>query len=162
MSIFLNSSGIASIPAWIFWLIIIILAGVIEVSTINMVSIWFAFGALAALLLDLLGISPTIQIIAFIIVSILGFVIFILLVKPRFSSDGKEKTPTNADRILGQKAVVIYKIIPLENVGQIHVLGQVWSARSEDGSEIETDTLVEVVDISGVHAIVKPLTESEE
>ncbi|HHU08256.1 MAG TPA: NfeD family protein [Clostridiaceae bacterium] len=162
MSMLLNGSTIASIPAWAFWLIILIVAGIIEINTINMVSIWFALGALVALLLDLIGINLTTQVVVFFIVSLLGFIAFILLVKPRFTSEGTGIIPTNADRILGQKAIVIYRISPMENVGQIHVLGQIWSARSHDGSMIETDTLVEVVDISGVHAIVKPLIGTEE
>ena len=161
MSILLNSSTIASIPVWIFWLIILVAAVVIEISTINMVTVWFALGALTALLLDLLSVSLTIQIIVFFIVSILCFIVFISLVKPRFSSEVTGKIPTNADRILGQKAIVLYRINPLENIGQIQVLSQICSARSLDGNEIETDTLVEVVDISGVHAIVKSLNDTK-
>ncbi|HHV41424.1 MAG TPA: NfeD family protein [Clostridiaceae bacterium] len=153
---------ILSIPAWVFWLIVLIVAGIIEVVTVNMVSIWFAVGALVSLLLDIHNLSLVLQIVAFFLVSILCFLIFILLVRPRFSASTEGIVPTNADRIIGQKGVVVKEIKPLENTGQILVMGQLWSAGSQEDKVIAIGTIVEVVEISGVRAIVKLFTENSE
>lgn len=153
---------ILSIPAWVFWLIVLIVAGIIEVVTVNMVSIWFAVGALVSLLLDIHNLSLVLQIVAFFLVSTLCFLIFILLVRPRFSASTEGIVPTNADRIIGQKGVVVKEIKPLENTGQILVMGQLWSAGSQEDKVIAIGTIVEVVEISGVRAIVKLFTENSE
>ena len=64
---------------------------------------------------------------------------------------------TNADRIVGQRAVVILDIDNQAAQGQVRINGQVWTARSQDAEPIPAGAQVEVVQISGVKAIVKPL-----
>ncbi|MBR3738003.1 MAG: NfeD family protein, partial [Eubacterium sp.] len=62
---------------------------------------------------------------------------------------------TNADRCIGEDAVVCEEINNLEAKGQVKVDGKIWSARSSDGSIIPTDTIVTVEKIDGVKLIVK-------
>lgn len=143
---------------WLFWLIAIIVFLVMEVATINLISIWFAIGSLVALIASLFGVNPYIQIVLFIVVSLISIIIFLVFIKPKWNRKIKLSEKTNADRILQQEAVVIQRINPLANTGQIRVKGQIWSAGTKNDQVIEADTLVRVVEIKGVKAIVEPLT----
>ena len=72
--------------------------------------------------------------------------------------------PTNADRVIGQTGVVTVAISDREQSGQVRVMGQIWSART-DGAErtdetadtIPVDTEVRVLRIEGVKLIVTPV-----
>ena len=59
------------IPAWVLWLIVLVVAMASELLTVNMTTIWFALGALAALIMSMFNVDTTLQIIAFIAVSLL-------------------------------------------------------------------------------------------
>ena len=63
--------------------------------------------------------------------------------------------PTNADRCIGQTAVVIEDINNIEGKGQVHVNGITWTARSADGTVFKKDDLVTVEKIDGVKLIVR-------
>lgn len=147
---------------WIFWLIAVILMLVLEAATINMVSIWFAVGALAALIADLFAAEFIWQLVIFLLVSGLGLWIFISVFKPRLKKKGDQAVCTNADRIIGQEALVISDIVPLEEQGQIKVLGQVWSALSEDENlVIASGTKVRVIRLDSIRAVVRPCEDEK-
>lgn len=136
-----------------FWLTVAVIMAVIEGITPALVTIWFMFGALAAMVLSIFVQSFAVQFAVFAGVSAVLLIFTRPLVKKIFR---KTKTVyTNADRIIGQEGVVTEKISNLENKGQITVLGQVWSAKSQDGSIIPSDKTVTVCSIHGVKAIVK-------
>ena len=94
----------------ILWLILVILLIVLEVATYQLVAIWFALGAAAALIVSLFELSGTVQIVVFIAVSALSLMASRPLVK-KLQSAPKQKT--NADRIVGQTAKVIHPITPV-------------------------------------------------
>ena len=64
---------------------------------------------------------------------------------------------TNADRFIGEEAMVIKKIDDINNDGQVKIAGQVWSAVSEDKSPLEEGTIVKVIAIRGVKLVVEPI-----
>ena len=68
-----------------------------------------------------------------------------------------KKTNTNVYSIIGKKALVIKTIDPMHSVGQIKINGEVWTAESEDNQIIEEGSEVEILEIKGVKAIVKPV-----
>ncbi len=143
---------------WIFWLVIMFIALVFEVVTVNLVSIWFVVGAIASLFASLAGLTTGVQTAIFFGVSILGLLIFILIFKPKMQEAQGKNTPTNADRVIGQEGLVIKPIVAYQSPGLIQVLGQEWSAVAEDPtSSIEAGTKVTVVCLSGVKAVVRPL-----
>lgn len=142
---------------WLFWLIAIIIFLIVEVTTINLISIWFAIGGLVALVAALFDAAPVIQIALFVVVSLFSIIIFLLFIKPKWNQKIEQREKTNADRILDQEAVVIQTIDPLQNTGQIRVRGQIWSASSYQEQVIEAGSLVQVKEIKGVKAIVIPL-----
>ena len=72
-----------------------------------------------------------------------------------------KKTNTNAFSIIGKKALVIKEINPIHSTGQIKINGEVWSAESENSEIIQEGLEVEILQIKGVKAIVKPIIINE-
>ena len=141
----------------LFWLIAMVLFGVLEAVTVGLTSIWFAVGALAALIAASLGAFALVQVIVFLVVSF----VTLLLVRPlaqRYINDRKE--PTNADRVIGQEAVVTQTIDNLRGEGQVSVSGAAWTARSQEEAPIPAGTRVRVLRIEGVKVIVSPAEET--
>lgn len=143
------------------WLVLLIVFAGVEGITAGLVSVWFCAGSLVALIATWLGASLPVQIALFVIVSLAAMA----LVRPLARKWVQPKlVKTNADRILGQEAVVLEEIDNLRAVGQIKVGGAVWTARSTQEEPIPKGTLVRVERIEGVKAIVSPAgpTASEE
>lgn len=133
-----------------FWLLLVVITVIAEALTAGLVTIWFAIGAVAAFISSLLIKNVALQTIIFVIVSALSLVLTRPLVKNKLSAS---KVKTNADRVIGQKAVVIEDIDPIHGSGQVKVSGKVWSAKAEEN--IKTGETVDVLQIEGVHLIVK-------
>ena len=140
----------------LFWLVAMVLFGVLEAVTVGLTSIWFAMGALAALIAAALGAGTLVQIVLFLVVSFLT----LLLVRPlaqRYINDRREAT--NADRVIGREAVVTQAIDNLKGEGQVNVSGAVWTARSQEEAPIPAGARVRVLRIEGVKVIVSPVPE---
>ncbi len=139
-----------------FWLWIIILIGalVLEVTSLTaLLSIWFAVGAVFALIALQLGINFIGQVLIFFVSSL----IFIVVCRPLVKKYTRVNfIPTNADRIIGLQARLISPITE-EQWGRIKLQGIEWYAISSDQTEIPEGTLVEIVSIEGSKAIVKPI-----
>ncbi len=144
---------IFGLDAWVFWLLLTAVLLIIEASTTNLVSIWFAAGTLSALIADLLGGDVTLQIILASVISIIALVLVIIF-KPFDKWRHRKAQATNSDRVIGQQAIVIKDIDPLEGTGLVKVMGQIWSAAA-DGARIAEGEYVIVKDISGVKLIVE-------
>ena len=68
----------------------------------------------------------------------------------------KETVQTNANSLIGKKAVVIQEIDNLAQTGQVRINDIEWTARSvDDEAKIEKDTIVEIRGIQGVKLIVR-------
>ncbi len=137
----------------IFWLIAMIAFLVAEALTVGLVGIWFAGGALVAVILSLFEVSPLIQIIVFFVVSICLLVFTRKIFVDKLNT-GKENT--NVDALIGETGQVVIAIEPMQ-VGQVKVSGQVWSALADDQLlTIAAGTYVTVKAIEGVKLIVVP------
>ncbi len=137
----------------LFWLIALVVFGVVEAVTVGLVSIWFAVGALAALIASALNAPVVLQIVAFLV----GSFVTLAAVRPlaqRYVND--RRVPTNADRAIGQEAVVTEDIDNLKGQGQVKVAGAPWTARSEEDQPIPAGTVVKVLRIEGVKLYVTP------
>ena len=135
---------------WI-WAAVIVVAVVVELLTTQLVCIWFAGGALAGLIAYFMGAQLWLQVILAAVVTL----VLLIATRPfvrRFLE--KDQTPTNADRVVGQTAVVTERIDNVLEQGRVTVLGNDWRARSADGQPIEKDTRVKVQSIEGVKLIV--------
>ena len=136
----------------IFWICALVLFGVAEAATAQLVSIWFVAGAFASLIAAMLGANGVVQITVFIAVSVVALVATRPLVK---KITEKSKIPTNADSHIGKKVVVSEEINNLEQRGRVKLAGVEWSARSEIGAPVASGEVVEIVKIEGVKLIVR-------
>ena len=134
------------------WLMALIAFVVIEIATMGLTTIWFAGGALIALILALAEASFYVQLGAFLVISI------VLLVSTRplalkFFNGKREKT--NVDSMIGKQAIVVAQIDNLREEGQVILNGMEWSARAyEEETIIPAGAVVEVKEIRGVKLIV--------
>ena len=136
----------------IFWLILMIGMVVLELSTAQMVSIWFAIGALGALIATYLGAEIWLQIIIFLVVSGIALVATRPFVKKLTAG---KKVPTNADRYVGRKGMVTATVDNQQGVGLVKIEGSVWSARSVSGEVLPAGEQVVVERIEGVKLMVQ-------
>lgn len=137
---------------WV-WLALLVLFIITEVATVQLTTIWFAGGALTAMLLAAFGMDNiAIQTIVFFAVSIILLFVTRPLVKKHITTKAQ---PTNADRCIGQPAVVTEEINNLIGKGTAKVGSTEWTARSLSGEIIPKDTVVTVARIEGVKLIVE-------
>lgn len=137
------------------WLGIIIVAIIIEVITIDLVSIWFAAGGIIALVTCLLGISQPIQIAIFIIITVITAVIVRPIAK-KYMRGNIERT--NYDRVIGKHGLVT-KTITADNKGEVKVMSTLWLASSIDNTTINEGDYCEILAVEGAHLVVKKLEE---
>ena len=139
-------------PGYI-WLIIMAVMVVVEISAPGLVSIWFAAGALAAYVASLLGAGTAVQVMVFVLVS----VVLLLLTRPlakKFINVRAAKT--NKDTIPGRAAIVTEEVNNLAATGHVMIDGLPWTARTENETEvILVGEEVVVERIEGVKCIVK-------
>lgn len=134
---------------WLF-LLVILVAG--EAITVGLTFIWFAVGAMGGLLTAVLGGEIWLQVVVFLLLS----AVTLILVRPaaaKLLTPGI--SPTNADRVLSQIALVTEEINNIAETGQVKLFGQVWTARSENGDVIPTQSRVRILRIEGVKVFVK-------
>lgn len=142
--------------AYQIWLIIAIVLVIIEICTAAFGSICFAIGAGFSAIAAGLGAGLTWQIVIFAVVSLLTFIFlrpFILKFMDRKSKDVK----TNADALVGRKAVVSERIDASQLTGRVAVDGDDWKAVSENGEIIEKGTMVEIVKLDSIILTVKQI-----
>lgn len=135
------------------WFIIFLVLLLIELVTINLVTIWFAIGAVTALATACITDNVTIQIVVFIIISTIS----LLVTKPVIKRLRTRKIiPTNLDRVVG-KIGVVTKEITKDNYGEVKVDGSIWTATSK--KKIKKDSQVKVLKIEGVKLLVEKVEE---
>lgn len=136
-----------------FWVAALVVCLIVEAVTAGLVSIWFVFGSLVALICAALGAAVWLQIFWFVIVSVATLVLTRPLVKRYVDS---RSVATNADRSIGRAAVVTERIDNLAAAGAVKLDGVVWTARStDDAVAIEAGERVTVRAIEGVKLIVE-------
>ncbi len=137
------------------WLLVVILLTIIELSTTNLVSIWFVVSGVIAMFSSFVADSVLVQFAIFVILGI----VFMLLTKPlikRWKQQSFDKT--NVDRIIGMRGRVTEAINPGE-IGEVKVDGKKWSAYSDDKDVISVNTDVRIEKINSVKLKVTPWKE---
>lgn len=141
------------------WLGIAIVALVIEANTAALVSLWFVPAALVSMTLAFASVSLWIQVFTFLVLSVLFLAISLKFFK---GSRFLKKTPTNADALIGELAVVTESIDNINSKGCVRIRGQIWSARAQNETDRYADgEILEVVAIEGVKLIVTERKESK-
>ena len=135
------------------WLAAMVVLLIIEGAVPGLVSIWFALGALAALLAAILHAPVWLQVTWFVVVSVVS----LILTRPLARKYVNSKTqPTNADMLIGSDCVVRERIDNLRGTGAVLAQGKEWTARMENGeASAEVGEIVKIVRIEGVKLIVK-------
>ncbi len=136
------------------WLIAAIVLVIVEICTAGFGSICFAFGAGFSALTSYLGGNYVWQILVFAIVSLLTF-IFLRPVVIRFLDRNSKDVKTNADALIGRKAIVSETIDHATHTGRVAVDGDDWKAVAEDDAVIEKGEEVTIVDRESVIVTVK-------
>ena len=137
----------------ILWFLLMIVFLFVEASTVVMVSLWFAAGALAAMIASLLGAEVWLQAVVFVAVS--GAMLALL--RPVFRKYVKPRiTKTNLDAVIGSVGIVSVRIDNIQSAGQVKLGAMEWTARSTTGEVIEEGTQVKVDRIEGVKVYVTP------
>lgn len=130
-----------------------ILFVVVEIITVGLTSIWFAGGALAALLAAIMGLPLLVQAVLFFAVS------FVLLVFTRpfaMKYVRPHNIKTNYEEIIGKDVLVTEEIDNREEIGKAVFNGQEWTARSTDSSIVfPKGATVQVAEIKGVKLYVR-------
>ena len=142
----------------IIWLIVLVVCLVAEIATLGLTSIWFAGGALLAMIIAMIGGPLWLQVLVFLIASIV-LLIFTRPIAAKYFNKNREKTNVNSK--LGKQAIVTVTIDNLKGEGQIVTEGMEWTARSLDSTVIEEGSVVTIEKIEGVKAIVSIRKEGE-
>lgn len=137
----------------VVWLVAMVVLLIVEAIVPGLVSIWFAIGALAALIAALLNAPLWLQVVWFLAVSAATLVLTRPLAQRYVNS---RVQPTNADALIGRDCVVTEDIDNLAGTGAVKIGGKVWTARAEDENEkYAQGDVVKAVRIEGVKLIVK-------
>ena len=139
--------------AAILWLVLMVVFLILEAATVTLVSLWFAAGALAAMVAALLGGALWLQVTLFLVVAAVLLTALRPLVR-RFLTP--KLTATNIDSVIGSTGLVTAPINNVTASGQVKLGAMVWTARSTSGEPIPEGTLVRVDKIEGVKAFVTP------
>ena len=139
----------------VVWLIAMIALLIVEAVAPGLVSIWFALGALAALISALLGAPLWLQVLWFLLVSIAALILTRPLARKYINA---RVVPTNADMLVGKECIVKESIDNIAGTGAVSVEGKIWTARmAEDSAKAAVGDVVSVLRIEGVKLIVAPL-----
>lgn len=138
----------------VIWFVVVIVAALIEINTMDLTSIWFSVGALFAFVIAIIDKESVVfQFLAFLVVT--GGLL--LAVRPIARNYLKTNViSTNVDRLIG-KVAVCTKMINVGERGEVKIDGKFWLAVTSATEEIELDEKVVVVAIEGVKLIVDKL-----
>lgn len=135
----------------IFWLIAMVVFMAAEAMTVTLVSIWFAVGALGAIVVALLGGGLVLQVTVFLALAVVLLMGLRGVVRKHFTP---RITKTNIDSVVGATGIVITPVNNIAALGQVQINGIEWSARSSNGTHIPAGALVQVDKIEGVKVFV--------
>lgn len=144
--------------AAIIWLILMVVFIIVEASTVTMVSLWFAAGALAALVVSFLVDVVWLQITVFVAVSAVLLYALRPLARKHFTP---KLTRTNVDAVVGSTGPVTVAIDNVAAAGQVKLGAMTWTARSTSGDPIPAGAIVKVDRVEGVKVFVTPVEVTE-
>lgn len=139
------------------WVAATVVFGTAEAATAGLVSIWFVGGSLAALVAAFFDASLWTQLALFLVVSLA----LLAATRPLARRMRERAEPTNLDRVLHRAARVTETVDNERSTGAVYIDGKTWTARSEDGSVLARDTMVEVVRMEGVKLFVREKKKEE-
>ena len=143
----------------IVWIAAMVVFGIVEALTVGLTSIWFVLGSAAGLITAICGGAVWLQGTLFLLVSAVSLIATRPLVEKMMK---KDRTATNADRVIGQEARVTEEVDNAASTGAVYIDGKTWTARSKSGAVIPAGSAVRVVHIEGVKLFVEPMEVKNE
>ncbi len=134
---------------WIFWLILVIVLTIVELATVNLLSVWFVISGIVAMILSFFIDDVAIVSTVFALLGILLLFTTRPLLKKYLPT---QRVRTNADRIIGMNGVVTEEI-KKNSVGEVKVDGKKWSAISNSKIPVGSEVIIEAID--GVKVVVR-------
>lgn len=135
----------------VVWIIAVIVFAVLEAVTYQLVSVWFAIGAVGGLIAHLLGYNFNVQMIVFLLLTVIALCCLRPLSLKRFKPKGLK---TNIDNLIGKEVLITEPVDNIAGRGKGNVNGMTWTVRSTDGSSIPEHTKAKIEKIEGVKLIV--------
>lgn len=133
------------------WIVVAIIALIIEFETVAFYSFSFTFGALVALVMSWYKVSPVYQIVAFLLSSFLFMLVATRILRKRFHL---KKASTNLDLLIDQEAYLLSNVSRL-SPGLVKIGDVIWDAVVEEDIEIEQGTVVKVIGFKGNKVVIK-------
>lgn len=128
---------------WI-WLGVVIVLVLMEIATVNLVSIWFIASGIVSMILSIFVDNYFIQFLVFVV---LGTILLVTTREYLVKLIDSKKQKTNLDRVIGMTAIVTEEI-KKNKPGEVKVDGKRWTAISD--KKIKVDSTVKVLEIQGV------------
>ena len=141
----------------IFWLAAMVVFIAAEAMTVSLVSIWFAAGALGAIIVALVGGGLVLQVTVFLALAVALLLSLRSIVRKHFTP---HVTKTNIDSVIGATGIVVTPVNNIAALGQVQINGMEWSARSSENTHIPAGTMVRVDRVEGVKVFVTPVLET--
>lgn len=141
----------------IFWLVAVVVFGVVEGATAALVSIWFAVGAAVALVLSFFTPNIFVQFIVFVVVSAITMAIILPIIAKRRKEQAAPVT-NGSPLTIGKRGVVLRAINPGE-LGRVRVDGLDWQAKA--AAAIPEGSKCQVTDVDGAILVVQAVSATE-
>ncbi len=139
-------------PLWSVWLIASSIMFILEIFTVGFLLFFPAIGAFLAFIFAVFRATSEIQVIVFVVSSLL----MIAFIRPIVTKFFKSKDiAMNSRSLIGKNGIVIKTINNLEGKGQVKVAGEIWTAVSESDDEIAEGSTILVQKVEGVKLVVK-------
>lgn len=130
---------------WALWVAVGVVALIIELSTAALVSIWFVPAALLTCLVSLVTDSFLIQVLVFVVLSIIAMFISRKVYKKYIK---KDKDEVSADsKLIGKYGKTTEETDALN--GKVLVGDIYWKAKTQNGETIPKDQSVKIVSVEG-------------
>lgn len=134
---------------WIFWLVLVIVLAIIEIATVNLLTIWFVISGIVAMILSFFIDNSAVTSTVF---AVLG-IILLFTTRPILKRIlPTQRARTNLDRVIGASGVVT-KEIKKNQVGEVKVDGKIWSAISDKSIAVGESVIIDAID--GVKLVVR-------
>ncbi len=146
---------------WLIWIIVAIVMFIAEIFTPGFLLACLGLGCLASGIFALIGAGLSVQVIVFIITTLVVFFGIRPFILKRFYKAAKG-VKTNVDALVGKQGMVTEAIDPLKGSGRVVVAGESWRGITEDNNQIPVDTAISVVRVEGTKLFVKPSSSTEE
>lgn len=137
----------------VLWFCLLVVFLIAEASTVTLVSLWFALGALAALIVSFFSLPPWVELLAFLVVSGASLAALRPVLRKYITP---KLVKTNTDAVVGTTGLVTEEINNLEGTGQVKLGGMYWTARATSQQVIPENTIIRVDRIEGVKVFVSP------